>query len=347
MNLRILPKTEVPHLVQALMGDYQVVGPQAKGTQFGFEPLADPADLRLDYNISILSPKAALQPPQERLARIRLDGAPVAESLVAAEPTVLLGVHTCDLHAIQLLDRAFSADYPDAHYQERRKQMVIVSLECLQPCDEHSFCKSMNTWSVDGGGYDLHLTDVGTAYAVQVGTETGERLLSKYAQAAVAGPADVKRRDEAVGAKWPRFAQRLAFEASELPALLATAYQHPIWAELGNRCLSCGSCTNVCPTCYCFNVLDSIELDQSAANRTRRWDSCQLDEFARVASGENFREARANRQRHRMLRKGKYLIERFDAPGCVGCGRCIRACLVHINIVDTFNAIHQSPCAPA
>ncbi|HIE39236.1 MAG TPA: Ni/Fe hydrogenase subunit beta [Anaerolineales bacterium] len=342
MRLRILPKEEIPRMVQALMADYQVVGPKAKGPKFVFEPVADPSEMRLDYNITILSPKVVLQPPGERVATIRLEGkAPQVEPVVEVEPTVIFGAHTCDLHAIRLLDRAFSDEYPDGHYLERRRQTLIISVECLEPCDEHSFCKDMGALTVDEG-YDLHLTDIGEAYTVHVGTEAGEAVLERYAAARAATDADVRRLNQVLSAKWPRFTHRLDFDAAELPAMLATAYEHPIWAELGERCLACGSCTNICPTCYCFNVLDSIALTQTEAVRTRRWDSCQLDEFARVAGGENFREARAARQRHRFFRKGKYLYERFGTLGCVGCGRCIRTCLVHINIVEVFNTIHSS-----
>jgi ferredoxin len=337
-HLRILPKEQVPRLVGALMADYRVVGPVAKGPQFGFEPLHEPEELRLDYNITILPPKTALQPPKERIVRIRLDGEPVVEPVIEAVPTVLFGVHTCDLHSLPLLDRAFSADYPDGHYLTRRQKTLIVSLECLKPCDEHSFCKDMGTFAADDG-YDLHLTDIGNAYTVHVGTEAGAALLGKYGDVRSPSDGETRRLEEALGVKWPRFRNRLTFDATELPGLLATAYKHPIWKQLGDHCLACGSCTNVCPTCYCFNVADTMELSGVEALRTRTWDSCQLEEFARVASGENFREARAARQRHRMMRKGKYLRERFGTTGCVGCGRCIRACLVHINIVDTFNAI--------
>jgi ferredoxin len=341
MTLRILDKSAVAPLVTALMADYRVVGPQAKGPKFAFAPLTDPADLRLDYDTSILSPKTVLQPPHERLATFHLGETPSVETIVETEPTVILGVHTCDLHAIKLLDKAFSADYPDAQYLARREQTLLVSLECLQPCDEHAFCKDMGTLEADDG-YDLHLTDLGDAYAVHVGTEAGQALLDTYDQTRPATEEDVKRLDRVESSKWPRFKNRLEFDANELPALLATAYEHPLWDELGERCLACGSCTNVCPTCYCFNVTDSVSLDLAEATRTRTWDSCQLDEFARVAGGENFREARAARQRHRFFRKGKYIYEQLGELGCVGCGRCIRTCLVHINIVDGFNAIHRS-----
>ncbi len=341
MSLMILDKGAVAPLVNALMADHRVVGPQAKGPKFAFEPITDPAQLRLDYDTTILPPKKVFQPPEERLATFTRQGEPSVETVIEAVPTVLLGVHTCDLRAIQLLDQAFSEEYADAHYLERRKQTAIVSMECLEPCDEHSFCKSMGTLT-GGEGYDLHLTDLGAAYAVDVATEKGEQLLANYATVSKATDAEMRRLNEVLGAKWPRFTYRLNFEAAELPAMLSTAYDHPLWDELGERCLACGSCTNVCPTCYCFNVFDEVNMALTEGERKRRWDSCQLDEFARVAGGENFREARKGRQRHRFMRKGKYITEKFGELGCVGCGRCIRACVADISIVDGFNTIHGS-----
>ena len=147
MSLRILDKGAIASLVSGLMADFTVVGPQAKRSMFAFAPLTTPAELRLDYNTSILSPKTVLQPPREKLATLHLGETPSVESNVEAEPTVIFGVHTCDLRAIQLLDKVFTADYPDPHYIARREQTLIVSLECLQPCDENSFCKDMGTLS--------------------------------------------------------------------------------------------------------------------------------------------------------------------------------------------------------
>lgn len=341
MDLMIVDKEAMRALVSALMADYRVVGPQAKGPQFAFGPIADPGELRLDYNTTILPPKKVLQPPQERLATFVRGGEPHVDPVIEAGPTVLFGIHTCDLHAIRLLDKVFSEEYPDAHYLERRRQTVIVSLECLEPCDEYSFCKSMGTLSADEG-YDLHLTDLGSTYAVTVATEAGKQLLSRYGTAREAADADARRLDEVLSVKEPKFTYRLDFDAAELPAMLGAAYDHPLWDELGERCLACGSCTNVCPTCYCFNVFDEVNMALTEGERLRRWDSCQLDEFASVAGGENFREARSGRQRHRFMRKGKYIYEKFGELGCVGCGRCVRTCVASISIVDGFNAIHET-----
>ena len=339
MSLRILDKGAFGSLVQSLMADKRVIGPMAKGPKFVFGQITEPSELRLDYNTSVLPPKAALQPPDERLATFSLGDGAAVEVEVDAPPTVLMGVHTCDLRAIRLLDQVFESDYQDANYLARRRNTLIVSVECLRPCDEHSFCKDMGTLTADEG-YDIHLTDIGDAYAVHVGTEEGEALLAQ-SQSRPAADADVRRLNDVLSAKWPHFKHRLEFDAAELPAVLATAYEHPLWQELGDRCLACGSCTNVCPTCYCFNVYDDVNMTLTEGERRRTWDSCQLDEFARVAGGENFREAQLARQRHRFMRKGKYIYAKYGDLGCVVCGRCVRTCLTHINIVEGFNTIYR------
>jgi len=341
MSLKILDKGAIAPLIELLMEDYRVIGPRAKGPRFAFETVTDPAQLRLDYNTTILPPKKVLQPQEERLAAFTIKGEPQVEEVIEVEPTVLFGVHTCDLHAFQLLDAVFSQDHPDAHYLERRKQTTIVSIECLEPCDEHAFCKDMGTLTA-GEGYDLHLTDIGPAYAVDVATEAGEQLLARCTRVRKAEDADMQHLNQVMGAKWPRFSYQLDFEAAELPSLMTTAYDHSLWDDLGERCLACGSCTNVCPTCYCFDVVDEVNMALTEGNRLRQWDSCQLDEFASVAGGENFREARSARQRHRFMRKGKYIYEKVGELGCVGCGRCVRTCVASISIVEGFNTIHET-----
>jgi sulfhydrogenase subunit beta (sulfur reductase) len=343
MSLWVINKEAMGTFVAEMMGDYRVVGPLAKGTKFAFGDIKDPANLRLDYDTSILPPKKYLQPQEERMMTFTRTGKPVVEVVIEAPPTVILGVHTCDLHGMRVLDQAFSEGYPDAHYIERRKNTLLVGIECLQPCDEHSFCKSMGTLTASQG-YDLHLTDMGAAYAVDVGTEAGAALLNKYTGPRQATDADIQRLDKVLGAKWSRFPYKLEFDVGELAPLMNQSYDSPIWDQLAEICLACGQCTLVCPTCFCFNVYDEVELNLQDGERRRRWDSCQLDEFATVAGGENFREHQAARLRHRFMRKGRYLIEKYGELGCTGCGRCARSCLVDISPVNVFNDLYGGRC---
>ncbi len=346
MSLRIIEKSALPAFVGSVMRQYQVVGPQVKEvlpngkTQFAFGPITDAHQLRLDYDTTVLPPKKYLLPQEEVLFTFQ------TESLTATpqfdnQPRVLFGVHTCDIHAMALLDAVFATGQRDEHYLKRRASTLIVGIECLTPCDEHSFCKSMGTLTADKG-YDLHLIDLGQSYAIEVGTAAGETLLATHAAARMAEETDIELLNQVLSEKWPRFPYRLDFDGSELPNLMALSYKDPIWEELGKRCLSCAACNLVCPTCYCFNVVDQVTLDGKSGERIRKWDSCQLDEFARVATGENFRHKRSQRQRHRFFRKGKYIPDMHGELGCVGCGRCARACLVDITPVDVWNALYQA-----
>ena len=154
MSLAILSKQDVPAFVRNLLRVYRVGGPVEKNGQFAFNFLRDPAELRLDYPTTILPPKKFLLPPKETL--FEFDNAREFQiKTPRLEPrTVILGVHTCDLHAIRLLDHVFESGHTDPNYINRRRQTLIVSVECLSPCDEHSFCKSMGTLSADEG-YDV------------------------------------------------------------------------------------------------------------------------------------------------------------------------------------------------
>jgi len=115
-----------------------------------------------------------------------------------------------------------------------------------------------------------------------------------------------------------------------------------VWEAIARRCFACGSCNTTCPTCYCWDVYDDVAVDLTKGCRVRRYDSCQLDPFAEVAGGENFRKDRSSRLRHRMFRKGKYILDQTGRSGCVGCGRCERACVADISIKETFIQIAGS-----
>lgn len=339
MTLKILPKSELPNWIEGLTHEFRIFGPVPIQNEFGFKEIKSFSEMALGYNITILPPKKALTPQNEELL-IFNNPDNHAEALIDDTPTVLFGVHTCDLHGIHFLDTVFGRDYPDQHYFSRRNNTVIVSLECLQPCTEYSFCKDMGTYTAPPD-FDLHLVDLGEAYALQVGSEAGQKLLNGIERALVEGDKGEKQLNRVMRNKWPRFTYRLQADISELPALMGASTKSPIWEDLGKRCLGCGACTLVCPTCYCFDMIDEANFAGDAGNRCRRWDSCQLNQFATVAGGHDFRPGRANRQRHRFFRKYKYQTFEPGLLGCVGCGRCSYACLVNITIIDTINKLFQ------
>ncbi len=343
MSFKIMPKEFFPDWVERLCLDHRVIGPKIEDDHHAFKTVHAAGEIDLGYPTTLLPPKKALLPQKEKLFEFNLDSHKI-EATIEQEPTILLGVHTCDLHAIALLDRVFERGYPDGHYLSRRNHTTLVSIECLKPCSEQAFCKSMGTLSVPED-FDLHLTDLGSDLAIEIGSPFGAMLLEGFTAVREARQEDYPRLSRVINEKWPRFPYRLDFDVTELPSLLSLSYRSAIWDKLGERCLSCGMCTLVCPTCYCFNTVDEIDLALTSGSRERVWDSCQLDRFALVADGHNFRAGRASRLRHRFMHKAKYQSDEFGMVGCVGCGRCAQACLVHISPVDTFNELYHRRAA--
>jgi formate hydrogenlyase subunit 6/NADH:ubiquinone oxidoreductase subunit I len=187
---------------------------------------------------------------------------------------------------------------------------------------------------------DCMLIDCGNGtLAVETVSPKGKQLFkdgaAKPASSAVAEKARLMKnaiKDESA----------LPMERDEVPAFLSGKEHHEIWEKLAKKCFSCGSCVMVCPTCYCFDVQDEVDLSLKTGNRIRTWDGCTLKDFALTAGGHNFRKTAADRIRHRLYRKQKYLMERFGLPGCVGCGRCKRACVPDIAFpVDILAAMKE------
>lgn len=339
MSLHILPKSQFPAWVRRLQHSRRVVAPVRHNGTHRFAAIESPDQIDLAYRSTILPPKKVILPVRETLLHYSTDGGQL-EPAAPTGPAVILGVHTCDLHAMQLLDRVYSRGYVDHRYRSRRADTVLVGLECLRPCSEHAFCKSMGTLSCPEA-FDLHMTDLGDRYAVDVGSDDGADLLEGFEGLRRPEPGDYRRADQVMNDKWSRFPYRLDFDAAELSSLMGVSAQNELWDRLAARCLGCGSCNLVCPTCSCFDVADEVDLALKSGTRQRIWDSCQVARFATVAGGHDFRAGQAARLRHRFMHKGKYQLEATGLAGCVGCGRCAQACLVRITPVDTWNELHR------
>jgi sulfhydrogenase subunit beta (sulfur reductase) len=342
MTLQTIEKKKFSPFIENLIQTMEVVGVQEKvGGKYEFAPLESPLPLRLDYDVTLLPPKKVLLPPRETLWQFKLGQEVSCAPTLESQTLAIFGVHPYDLKAILQMDRIFADTYQDMHYRQRRENTVLIGTD-IQRASSFAFCSSMNS-AVIQEGFDLFLTDIGESYVTAVGTPKGQALLKKYAQARAATPAETKKREE-IQEKIPRMfsLNKITTPYKELPQLLSQHEDSPLFEELAKKCFGCGSCNLVCPTCYCFDVQDDVALTLKEGSRFRTWDGCLLDGFARVASGENFREDRAERIRHRIFRKGKFIFEKYGEHGCVGCGRCASVCLPDIaNPVEIFNRLKE------
>jgi formate hydrogenlyase subunit 6/NADH:ubiquinone oxidoreductase subunit I len=336
MFFRVMDKSRLGDLVRGLAERYEVVGPVARGDAFVFDRIDDPESLALDYDTTILPPKKYFVPQSEELLRFRTADGHVTSDSAEAPPRVIFGLHPCDINALMLMDNVFLGDFEDPYYKARRDRTLLVGVSC-EP-REGCFC---NAWGTDEvhWGFDIFLTDLGDRYFVSVRSVKGADLLDHYVETRATAPEDTAEFQRTTH----RFKQSFSasLDTAQLPLLLDAKFDDPVWDELGEKCLSCGACSMVCPTCYCFDVKDRLTPDGAEGSRVRTWDSCQFSEFAEVAHGHNFRETRASRVKYRYYHKQWGYLSKFERVLCVGCGRCGRACKADINPRVVIEALQQ------
>lgn len=338
MSIKKLDQKMLDNWVTTLIEKQQVFGVQAKGNKFIFDNLEKAGGLRLDYDATILPPKKYLLPQKEALLSFA-NGA--FESIIDDKPFVLLGVHPYDLVAIQQMDEIFSQNNYDSHYMQRRNNATIVAVD-IQNCGENNFSSCMQT-AVAEEGWDLLLTKVDQDYVLEAKTPKGEALLKAAGGAVTADQAALEKRQAVWNENKEKLKQHTLKPAlTEISGLLDKNMENKLWEQKAENCFSCGSCVLVCPTCHCFDVVDEVDWDLNKGTRLRKWDGCMLENFATVAGNHNFRPKKTARYRHRYLRKGKYVADKVGQIACVGCGRCITACVAKIaNPVEIFNTLAE------
>lgn len=330
--MKIIKKEDFEDFIDTLIekDEREVVGVQEKGEKYVFDDLADASELRLDYDVTILPPKKYFFPQRETLMKYKKNDDIEFSPVKKVTPRIIVGIHPYDIEAIKQMDKVFSHTYEDENYLKKREQSVMIGVN-IQNTTEWSFAASMGTATVEDG-YDLMITDIDDKYAVEIGSSKGSELIEESAvKFENATPADVRAVEEYKENIDEKFEKELDFSPEELPSLLRKNYgNEKFWDENAEDCYSCGTCNLVCPTCYCFDVQDWMEIDLEEGQRYREWDGCLLENFAEVAGGENFREERSERYRHRYMRKGMYLYDKFGDIACVGCGRCSSQCVPDI-----------------
>lgn len=289
--------------------------------------------------------KKYLFPPKTKLwegEKTEDGGFIVHEAEDTEKPFAFIGVRSCDLHAIQVQDRVFMNEtHPDPLYTGRRNKALIIVVNCGQAA-KTCFCTSMNTGPRADSGFDLALTEIldgdNHYFVAEPGTTDGFSLLAEIPHTeagndnVVAAQECTKRAEQQIGRK---------IDISDIKELLYRNYDNERWDELEKRCLACGNCTMVCPTCFCSKVEDVTDLTGDHAERWREWDSCYTMDFSYIHGG-SVRPTTRSRYRQWLVHKLATWLDQFGTSGCVGCGRCITWCPVGIDLTEEVHLIRDS-----
>ena len=374
----ILEPARLADLFAALHDEgYEIVGPTVRDGAVVYETLSSTSELpqgvgdeqspgsyrlreRNDsalfgYAVGPHSWKRYLHPPRVTLIRAQrsAEGMTFASDGEPPPRRAFVGVRPCDLAAIALQDRVLlGGPHVDPVYAARRRSCLVIAVNCTEP-SATCFCASVETGPRARTGFDLALTElaagaggVSPGILVEVGTPAGAALVEKLEQRP-ASAAELQRADELLTAAAARMSRRLA--TAGLEERLYARYEDPAWDAIGQRCLACANCTQVCPSCFCTTVVDStsLELDPAGAQgpkaeRHRLWDSCFTLDFTYIHGG-SVRTSAGARYRQWLTHKLAAWRDQFGACGCVGCGRCITWCPAGIDITAEANALGAAP----
>ena len=333
MNL-ILKKDELNTLLTAWRQDYEVYAPQSLQKFTHFLPLQDGAEPAFNkaHNTRV-PPKALFLPTSEALLKFTRFGG-YEQVPTETAPRLIFGIRPCDAHAVTMLDTVFEQErYTDPHWQARREATVTIGLGCHEPC-QTGFCTTVGSGPFNHAGLDAILTDLGEFYLVETLTEQGGHLFSLLGAASEMQAAQAYELQQAAQAGMP-----IAFETEGLKQKLDQNFVSPYWEEVSRSCLSCGVCTFLCPTCFCFDIVDETQRNE----RVRNWDSCMFRTYSLEASGHNPRPSRVERTRQRLSHKFTYWVDQINQIGCTGCGRCVRYCPVGLDIRAMLRKANQLP----
>ncbi len=339
MLYKVLGKEIYKNFVKTLISDFEFVGPRKKDKAVhDFVPIKNISELDTNYKTTTIPPaKKILFLPTERLVTYEIGEKIEISPVVESSEKILFGINAWDINGMNFLDEFFTRDFIDENYIQKRKKLIVIGMDS-QPT-ENNFALSMGT-EYARNGFDIYLTGLKDKYFVRIGTARGNEIIEKYTKASEASAVDFKEYDRYMDDYRMKF--KLKVDIKNFYDNFELIYNdEEFWKKIAKDCYSCGSCNLVCPTCFCFNVKDDIELNLKTGNKTREWDSCMIPEYGLVAGGHNFRPNKENRLRQRYRCKLKTFLDKFGMYACVGCGRCTEACLAKINIAEDINSVKK------
>lgn len=294
---------------------------------------------RFGYNLGPMSWKQFLFPPEETLFRFR-DGQFVS-SLEQPDKMAFIGVRACELAAIAIQDKVFTGDVIDPGYAARRENLLLVAVNCSQ-ASASCFCASTGDGPEVGAGADLVLTEVqpdDPYYLVKASTPAGLALVADIGGEQATGR-ETTVIDEILDGTRSQMQRKLPQDG--LADALLGALDHPHWDAVAERCLACGNCTQVCPTCFCSSTRENVNPVSLEVSHVRRWDSCFTEGHSYLAGGVVHQSVKS-RYRQWLTHKLASWEQQFGESGCTGCGRCISWCPVGIDLTEEVAQIRGEP----
>ena len=335
MKRKKIKRDNLRRWLSRIAREYRLVAPVEKNV-VTFSEVASGDEVVLDFSNSVLSPKGLFLPQTEELFSFTRGG---GESQLMTKDgrgreTVVFGVRQCDVQSLFLLDKVFEGELEDSNYLDRRAKAILIGLACINPAST-CFCASFGIDPFSPDGTDILLTDLGEEYLMDVSTERGVRLadLSSRLFSRV-----TKKNEKSYSVLKAEALSKMRMIAIDgIGEKLDSLWDDGLWSDLAQRCIGCGVCTYLCPTCHCFDIQD--EDWGEGGMRFRCWDSCMFSEFTLMASGENPRPTKRERIRQRYFHKFKYFPDRYGALACVGWGRCISKCPVNIDMTQILSSL--------
>jgi ferredoxin len=363
-----LPHEQLQALIATLLTlGYACVGPQVRDGAIVYDQLTQATQLPWGirdhqspgaYRLETLSENKAfswangpqaikpiLFKPSETVWRVARDatGKLVFNSHIAEElPVAIFGARACDLAAMAIQDKVFlSKVHADPRYRARRESLFVVAVNCTYS-SSNCFCVSAGTGPAVSNAFDLLMTELDNGFVIRSGSDRGQAVL------AALGLGEATKQQADTGTKHVQEAANMQTKRipldnkSGLRDLLFSNLNHPRWEEVAERCLSCGNCTAVCPTCFCHSEVDKPSLDGTSSEHQREWDSCFTAGHS-LLGGKPVRGDTRERYRQWLTHKVGSWFDQFDTSGCVGCGRCVTWCPVGIDLTEELAAIAETP----
>ncbi len=322
--------------------DYDIYGPVKRENYSEFSKLTNLGDLNLNLRNTVVSPKNIIFSQTKNMFKYDLKSEPPNINETnddTIKNQIIIGLRPCDAHGILAFDPTFDAEFKDPYYLNVRKHTVLVGLACNEP-DINCFCHSVVGGPFDSSGMDIMLIDLGESYLIKIYTDKGKKITEiKTKTKLFLKPADIELKNSSELKASAESTHTRAITTMGKAEKLGKIFESDYWDDVSRKCLGCGICTFLCPTCYCFDITD--EKWGLKGERIRTWDSCMYSEYTVHASGYNPRPARMNRLRNRFYHKFKYYPDLYNMFGCTGCGRCIRHCPVNIDIINIINGVEN------